>query len=100
MFLYQEQVLRVAHELAGFSLAESDLLRRAMSHFDPGKRMQMLKEKFIAEAGKLKRVPSWISRADLGHDGCLCRLWLPKSAFGVLCIDCMAVGMVQDPLPR
>jgi len=29
-----------------------------MSHFDPGKRMQMLKEKFIAEAGRLKRVPS------------------------------------------
>jgi DNA-directed DNA polymerase III PolC len=50
VFLYQEQVLRVAHELAGFSLAESDLLRRAMSHFDPGKRMQTLKEKFIAGA--------------------------------------------------
>ncbi len=58
VFLYQEQVLRVAHELAGFSLAESDLLRRAMSHFDPGKRMQMLKEKFIANAGKLKQVPA------------------------------------------
>jgi DNA-directed DNA polymerase III PolC len=50
VFLYQEQVLRVAHELAGFSLAESDLLRRAMSHFDPGKRMQTLKEKFIGGA--------------------------------------------------
>lgn len=57
VFLYQEQVLRVAHELAGFSLAESDLLRRAMSHFDPGKRMQMLKEKFIAGAGQRKQVP-------------------------------------------
>lgn len=57
VFLYQEQVLRVAHELAGFTLAESDMLRRAMSHFDPGKRMQMLKEKFLAGAGKLKQVP-------------------------------------------
>ena len=50
VILYQEQVLRIAHELAGFSLAEADLLRRAMSHFDPGRQMQMLKEKFIAQA--------------------------------------------------
>ena len=44
VILYQEQVLRIAHELAGFSLAEADLLRRAMSHFDPGKQMQELQE--------------------------------------------------------
>ncbi len=50
VILYQEQVLRIAHELGGFTLAESDLLRRAMSHFDPGKQMQTLKEKFIAGA--------------------------------------------------
>ena len=41
VILYQEQVLRIAHELAGLSLAEADLLRRAMSHFDPGKQMQI-----------------------------------------------------------
>jgi DNA-directed DNA polymerase III PolC len=50
VILYQEQVLRIAHELAGLSLADADLLRRAMSHFDPGKQMQTLKEKFIAGA--------------------------------------------------
>ncbi len=50
VILYQEQVLRIAHELAGLSLAEADLLRRAMSHFDPGKQMQTLKEKFLAGA--------------------------------------------------
>jgi DNA-directed DNA polymerase III PolC len=50
VILYQEQVLRIAHDLAGFSLSEADLLRRAMSHFDPGKQMQVLKEKFIAGA--------------------------------------------------
>jgi DNA-directed DNA polymerase III PolC len=50
VILYQEQVLRIAHELAGFSLAEADLLRRAMSHFDPGKRMQELRVKFVQEA--------------------------------------------------
>lgn len=50
VILYQEQVLRIAHELAGFSLADADLLRRAMSHFDPGKLMQELRHKFVAEA--------------------------------------------------
>ena len=43
-------VLRIAHELGGFSLADSDLLRRAMSHFDPGKQMQTLKLRFVAGA--------------------------------------------------
>ncbi len=57
VILYQEQVLRIAHELGGFSLAEADLLRRAMSHFDPGKQMQALKERFIAGAFERRGVP-------------------------------------------
>ncbi|MDP2777000.1 MAG: DNA polymerase III subunit alpha, partial [Anaerolineales bacterium] len=58
VILYQEQVLRIAHELAGFSLAEADLLRRAMSHFDPGKRMQELERKFVQEAQLKSSVPT------------------------------------------
>ncbi|MGB8215567.1 MAG: DNA polymerase III subunit alpha [Anaerolineales bacterium] len=57
VILYQEQVLRIAHELAGFSLAEADLLRRAMSHFDPGRQMQALQQKFIAESQARNNVP-------------------------------------------
>lgn len=57
VILYQEQVLRIAHELAGFSLAEADLLRRAMSHFDPGKRMQELQRKFVEESKARSGVP-------------------------------------------
>jgi DNA-directed DNA polymerase III PolC len=57
VILYQEQVLRIAHELAGLSLADADLLRRAMSHFDPGKQMQLLKERFIAGAAGRNGVP-------------------------------------------
>lgn len=57
VILYQEQVLRIAHELAGLSLSEADLLRRAMSHFDPGKQMQTLKEKFIAGALAHRQIP-------------------------------------------
>jgi DNA polymerase-3 subunit alpha len=57
VILYQEQVLRIAHGLAGLSLSAADLLRRAMSHFDPGKQMQTLKEKFIQGAAERNQVP-------------------------------------------
>ena len=57
VILYQEQVLRIAHELAGLSIADSDLLRRAMSHFDPGKQMQTLRERFIEGAATNCGVP-------------------------------------------
>jgi DNA polymerase III subunit alpha len=58
VILYQEQVLRIANSLAGFNLAEADLLRRAMSHLDPGKQMQALKEKFIQGAQEKSGVPA------------------------------------------
>ena len=71
VILYQEQVLRVAHELAGLSLAEADLLRRAMSHFDPGRQMQTLKEHFIEGAGRINRVPRELAE----------RIWEMMAAF-------------------
>ncbi len=58
VILYQEQVLRIANQLAGFSLAEADLLRRAMSHFDPGRRMQELRAKFVREAESRSGIPA------------------------------------------
>ncbi|MGE5223660.1 MAG: DNA polymerase III subunit alpha, partial [Omnitrophica WOR_2 bacterium] len=57
VILYQEQVLRIAHDLGGLSLADSDLLRRAMSHFNPGKQMETLKRKFISGAMDHSQAP-------------------------------------------
>ena len=71
VILYQEQVLRIAHELSGFSLAEADLLRRAMSHFDPGKRMQELEKKFVSQAQEKSGVP-----IEIGE-----RVWEMMAAF-------------------
>lgn len=71
VILYQEQVLRLAHELAGLTLAEADLLRRAMSHFDPGEQMQTLKENFIAGAEARSGVPPAIGE----------RVWELMAAF-------------------
>jgi DNA polymerase III alpha subunit len=61
VILYQEQVLRIAHELAGLSLTDADLLRRAMSHFDPGERMRTLQQRFIAGAGRQSGVPEAVA---------------------------------------
>jgi len=57
VILYQEQVLRIAHELGGLSIAQADILRRAMSHFNPGGVMDTLKENFIQGASQNQNVP-------------------------------------------
>jgi DNA-directed DNA polymerase III PolC len=55
--LYQEQVLRIAHELAGFSLGESDRLRRAIAHLGHGAEMMPLRDEFIQRVGRVSQVP-------------------------------------------
>lgn len=58
VILYQEQVLKIAHELGGLSIAQADILRRAMSHFDPGGVMITLRENFIEGAARRHNVPT------------------------------------------
>jgi DNA polymerase-3 subunit alpha len=50
VILYQEQVLRIAHEVAGFSLGDADVLRRAMSKFRSAHEMERLHTQFVAGA--------------------------------------------------
>jgi DNA-directed DNA polymerase III PolC len=50
VILYQEQVLRIAHEVGGFSLGEADRLRRAMSKFRSASEMAGLRAEFVAGA--------------------------------------------------
>lgn len=49
IMIYQEQVMRIAAELAGFSLGEADLLRRAMSK-KKASELEKLRERFVAGA--------------------------------------------------
>jgi len=51
IMLYQEQVMRIANIIADFSLAQSDLLRRAMGK-KKKKEMDKLKGEFIENAAK------------------------------------------------
>lgn len=52
IIVYQEQVMRVAERFADFSLADADLLRRAMSKKD-GTKLAKLKTQFLAGAEAL-----------------------------------------------
>jgi DNA polymerase-3 subunit alpha len=47
VLIFQEQILRVAREIAGLSWAQADHLRRGMSKFQPGE-MAELRDQFIA----------------------------------------------------
>jgi DNA polymerase III alpha subunit len=61
VILYQEQVLLIASQIAGLSLADADLLRRAMSHFDPGERMKTLRMRFVQGAEEKNAIPPEIA---------------------------------------
>ena len=49
IIVYQEQVMQIAHDIAGFSLSEADIMRRAMGKKDK-KLMDELSVKFVAGA--------------------------------------------------
>jgi error-prone DNA polymerase len=50
ILMYQEQVLEVAHKVAGFSLAEGDLIRRAMTKDRGHGAMGAIKGEFVRRA--------------------------------------------------
>src|ERR1043166_119400 len=55
VILYQEQVMQIANRLAGFSLGEADILRRAMGKKNR-EEMAAQREKFLA-GSKTRKVP-------------------------------------------
>jgi DNA-directed DNA polymerase III PolC len=57
IILYQEQVLRLVHELAGLSLADADLLRRAMTHFGTTFELEGIRQRFICAAHEGRQIP-------------------------------------------
>lgn len=56
IMLYQEQVQQVANVLAGFSLGQGDILRRAMGKKDP-KEMARMRDQFVQGCYKHHRIP-------------------------------------------
>ena len=70
--LYQEQVIEIATEIAGFTPGESDQLRRVMSKYRSQKEMDQIGELFIAKAtanGISKDVAETIFSYIVGYAG-------------------------------
>jgi len=65
IIVYQEQVQRAAFVLAGYSLGEADLLRRAMGKKD-AKKMEQERARFVEGCGKVNSIPPKIADAIFG----------------------------------
>ncbi len=61
VIVYQEQAMAIAHQVAGFSLGQADILRRAMGKKKP-EEMEKLRKKFI-EGCCRNQVPSTLADA-------------------------------------
>ncbi len=65
VLVYQEQVQLAANILAGYSLGEADLLRRAMGKKD-AKKMEQERARFVEGCGKLNNIPAKVADAIFG----------------------------------
>ncbi|HEV2105224.1 MAG TPA: DNA polymerase III subunit alpha [Candidatus Eisenbacteria bacterium] len=60
VFVYQEQVMAAAHDLAGFSMSEADELRRAMGKKN-AEEMARKREQFVAGCAKHARIAARVA---------------------------------------
>ena len=90
---YQEQVMRIAAVLAGFTMGQSDVLRKAMGKKDP-KVMAKQREAFM-DGRKTERRQREEGDEDLRPDGVLRRLRLQQVA-----LDDLRMGGLPDRLPQ
>ena len=82
VMVYQEQVMQISNRIAGYSLGEADLLRRAMGK-KKVEEMAKQRERFVAGA-KAKGHPAEEGRKNLRPDGEVRRLRLQQVALGRL----------------
>jgi len=71
VMVYQEDVIKVAHAVAGMSLGEADKLRRCMSKKRHWERMETYRERFFAGA-RSRGVP----------EPAVCEIWRQIESFG------------------
>ena len=65
IIVYQEQVQLAASVLAGYSLGDADLLRRAMGKKD-AKKMEKERARFVEGCGKINQIPPKVADAIFG----------------------------------
>jgi error-prone DNA polymerase len=86
VMVFQEQVLKVARDLAGFTPGRAELLRRALSHKRAGEQVMRFRDQFVAGA-VARGVPRPVARRVFGQLQAFGGYAFPKShaaAFAVL----------------
>ena len=93
VIVYQEQVMRIAQVLAGYSLGEADLLRRAMGK-KKKEEMDQQRARFLSGAKErgLSRIDS---ETDVRADGQIRGLWLQQVPCRALRPDLVSNRMAQ-----
>ena len=98
VIVYQEQVMAIANKVAGFSLGQADILRRAMGKKKP-EEMEKLRAKFL-DGAKTEQDPGEESRKALRIDPEVRRLRVQQVACGRLCgrllSDRLSEGALSD----
>ena len=97
VIVYQEQVMQIANRLAGYSLGEADLLRRAMGK-KKAEEMAQQRERFV-DGREAARLSAKEDREDLRSDGAVRRLRLQQVALRRLRAAGLPDGISEDPLP-
>ena len=93
LIVYQEQVMAIAQKLAGYTLGQADLLRRAMGK----KKKEELDKQFEGfSGGMIERGYSMTARQDaLGHPAAVLRLRVQQGA-----LRGVRPGVLLDRLPQ
>ncbi len=97
LIIYQEQVMAIAQKVAGYSLGQADLLRRAMGKKKKSE-LDAQYEKFtggMAEQGLLGRR----DQDAVGHPAAVLRLRVQQGALGRVRPDLVLDGVPQGQLP-
>ncbi len=98
VMVYQEDVSRVAIDLAGFPIEEADRLRKILSKKDRDLKLPDFREKFFRGA-RARGVREETDREGLGHDPLLRRLLLLQGAQRLLCPGLLPGRVPQALLP-
>ena len=97
VIVYQEQVMQIANRLAGYSLGEADLLRRAMGKKNAD---EMAKQRAALREGRDRPgIPAEEDRQDLRPDGAVRRIRIQQVALGGLRAAGLPHGLSEDALP-
>jgi DNA polymerase-3 subunit alpha len=93
---YQEQVMRIAQALAGFTLGQADVLRKAMGKKDP---KVMAKQREAFHGGAKQKASARRRPQAVRADRVLRRLRLQQVALHRVCLPRVSDGVSQGQLP-